>query len=807
RLGSGVVRTDDSGRPLRAVGRDAVVYELRMPTGRIVALRCHLRPDPQRDIALAERYSALGGDPHLEALRGPQGVLPRGIRWVAEGITIPGPDLRQLTLPVVAMERVPGRTLARTADRLCRERQTDPLALLADGWLATATALDTAGFSHGDFAADNIIVRPDGTMALVDLDSALWPGSPISAAHTDGTPGYAHPRGEPRDPARRDRFPALIIWASLRILARHPELRQRWGDPPDRHGAALLWSPDDLRRPGGSPLFAALAALNDPTLTPLFEVVRRAIRFSPDETPHLAEIAERLAGLGAAPAVIPPAKTSASVWAPPPTQPSPEFAPGSPGAPDGEMGTWEYRIPAPMPPARDGNYPDDSPTTTIGERDRRRAAARQVAAAVAARDTAAAVRLWEESHSLPEVATYAASVHLLVAQDASAAIDRALRRHDDDGLIAAVAQAELLGVPPSPEARIAVRAARERLGARNALHDALARGDLPSLAQLACAGRLDCLGRLEPAQARAVARARAWPALERALASDDDIAIASAADPSLWREEGSLPPAANDRLDLARRRLRWLDDVRAALRKRDDAALRGLLTTAPPGADARLTEVERRRISRISTREAAVARLDAQSSPRWPSSSRPGLPSPTCSTGPRCAAWSTASPWPRLSAPPRRPIRPTPGNWPACSPPPAPRWAIREPPANPIGPPWRGPCFAQRTSPGSAKPSRPTTMPALPPRRTPIRMTLSAYSMRTSANASTMRAAPLAIVRASRSGTYGFSGVTQSWFATLRSTASSTACTAKPSSKVGPGLTPLPIPSSRSLMAWTKVCS
>ena len=339
--------------------------------------------------------------------------------------------------------------------------------------------------------------------------------------------------------------------------------------------------------------------------------------------------------------------------------------------------------------------------------------------------------------------------------------------------------------------------------------------DLPSLAQLACSGRLDCLGRLEPAQARAVARARAWPALERALASDDDIAIASAADPSLWREEGSLPPAANDRLDLARRRLRWLDEVRAALRKRDDAALRGLLTTAPHGADARLTEVERRRISRISTREAAVARLeralregpDRESSPRWPSSSRPGLPSPTCSTGRRCAASSTASPSPKLSAPPRRPIRPTPGNWPACSPPPAPRSAIREPPANPTGRPWSGPCFAQRTWRGCAKRSPPTTMPELPPRQTPIRMTLSAYSMRTSANASTMRAAPLAIVRASRSGTYGFSGVAQSWFATLRSTASSTACTAKPSSKVGPGLTPLPIPSSRSLMAWTKVCS
>jgi hypothetical protein len=270
----------------------------------------------------------------------------------------------------------------------------------------------------------------------------------------------------------------------------------------------------------------------------------------------------------------------------------------------------DHGDPAPRPREREGRHPDASHTTTIAERDRRRAAARQVAAAVAARDTAAAVRLWEESRAVPEVATYAASVHLLVAHDASAAVDRALRRHDDDGLIAAVAQAELLGVAPSPEARTALRAARKRTTARAALRDALERGDLRALAGLACSGQLNCLGRLESPQARAIERARAWPALERALASDDDNAIASAADPSLWREEGTLPPAANDRLDLARRRLRWLDDVRGALRRRDDTALRGLLTTAPPGADARLTDVERRRISRVSTREAAVARLE-----------------------------------------------------------------------------------------------------------------------------------------------------------------------------------------------------
>ena len=608
-LGGGAVRTDDSGRPLRAVGRDAVVYELRMPTGRIVALRCHLRPDPRRDRALAERYSALGADPRLEGLRGPLGPLPRGIRWVPDGIILPGPDLRQLDVPVMAMERVPGRTLTRTVDRLCRERRPEPLVLLADAWLATAAALDATGFSHGDLAPDNIIVRSDGTLAVIDLDHAIWPGSPAAAFSVEGTASYAHPRGVPRDPARRDRFPALVVWASLRILARHPELRDRWGDSPDRHGAALLWSLNDLRRPGGSPLFANLAALHDPTLAPLIEVVRRAIRFPADETPPLAEIAARLAGLDAAP-VAAPEWSDAGDWAPnPPSMPLP-VPRDAPDRRQSNPAAWDDVSRLQGNAGSPGSHPDTQPFTTISDRDHRRAAARQIAAAVAAQDTAAAVTIWEESGAIPEVATYAASVHLLVTHDATAAIDRALRRKDDEGLVAAVAQAELLRVAPSAEARTALRAARARVAARSAFGDALARNDLRLLAGLASSGQLNCLGRLDPAQSRAVARARAWPALERALASDDDIVIAAAADPALWREDGALPPAARDRLDLARRRLRWLDDVRGALRKRDGGALRQLLASQPQGADARLTAVEQRRISHVSTREAAVARLE-----------------------------------------------------------------------------------------------------------------------------------------------------------------------------------------------------
>jgi hypothetical protein len=614
RLGGGSIRLNDAQRPLRAAGRDAVVYELSTPSGRILALRVLLRPDSRRDAELAQRYAALRDDPHLMSLRGAGGPLPGDILWVADGIALPGAELQRVAVPLVAMERVPGRTMVRAVDRLCHEGQTEPLALLADSWLQTAIALESAAFSHGDLAADNLIVRPDGTIAVIDLDTAHWPTVDLPADAFEGSPSYMHPRGAPRELARRDAFPALILWASLRILARHPTLRERWGDHPDRFGAALLWSQDDLRRSTRSPLFAAIDALHDDALHPLLEVVRRAIRFSADETPPLSEIANRLDELGfprlaSSPRQTGRRSTSAHGRDHVPHGTSPviisPFA-DRPKMPEGGSGD----APAIADEARSRRQPIVTKTTTLVERDRRHAAAQRLAAAVASRDVTTVTTLWAESHAIPEAAVHAAAVHQLFSQEVTTAIDRAMRRNDDQGIIAAVAAAERAGVAPSPEARKALRVARERVTARAALHGAIERRDYPTIANLKLCGQLDRLERLDPSKERAVARALAWPALERALASNDDVAIAAAADPALWREEEALPADTWQRLDLAWRRIRWVEDVRAALRQRDGVVLRGLLAGAPSGAERRLTEVEGRRILRVTMRESAVARLE-----------------------------------------------------------------------------------------------------------------------------------------------------------------------------------------------------
>jgi hypothetical protein len=615
RLGGGSIRLNDASRPLRETGRDAVVYELRSPVGRILALRCFLTADPHRDATLQTRYVALRDDPRLAHLKAGDGPLPGEIQWISEGIALPGPDLHRVTAPLISMERVPGRTLIRAVDRLCREEQTGPIALLADAWLDTAIALERIEFTHGDLAADNLVVRPNGTIALVDLDTAIWPSADLPHTSPSGSPSYTHPHGATIDPARQDRFPTFMIWAALRILARHPELRQRWGDPPDQHGAALLWSRDDLRRPGHSPLLSALDDLDDESLRPLLEIVRRAIKFSPDETPPLAEIANRLDGLGlprlASSHVLPSRRGSVQK----PRElteraTDSRHAPAHPAHAGDKDATPDNDAVSTPISKRSGRHPDASRTTTRVERDRRWAAAHELGAAVAARDTVTAVRLWDASRSIPEAASYAAGVHHLVSQEFSVMIDRAIRRHDDAGLVAAIADAERAGVAPSREARSASRLARQRLAARTSLNDALEQGDLEAIAELKLSGKLDPLGRLEPVQARAVSRALAWPALERALVSDDDAAIIAAADPAVWRQHEAMPAGVWQRLDNARVRLHWVQDVRAALRRRDTPALGGLLSGAPPGAEKLLTEVESRRVLRVTMREAAVGRLE-----------------------------------------------------------------------------------------------------------------------------------------------------------------------------------------------------
>ncbi|MDD6123982.1 MAG: leucine-rich repeat protein, partial [Bacteroidales bacterium] len=121
-------------------------------------------------------------------------------------------------------------------------------------------------FAHGDLKPDNILVRENGELALVDYDGMFVPSMEGQKARELGSPDFRHPlRDENQFDSHIDDFAIASIALSLKAIALDPSLLEKYGAA-DR----LLFSAEDYRNLGGSNLLMALVSLSsDATLASL----------------------------------------------------------------------------------------------------------------------------------------------------------------------------------------------------------------------------------------------------------------------------------------------------------------------------------------------------------------------------------------------------------------------------------------------------------------------------------------------------------------------------------------------------------
>lgn len=698
RIGGGQIALVDGRQPWRTVGMDNSVYVLRQPAGRMLALRIPLADAVPP--ALAAHYTALANDQRLLPLKNaPGSPIPARAAWYADGLALPARDLRSIRHPLAVLDWIDGPTLIAAVDRSCRAGDGAALAALANAWTQMVGLLTVHGFVHGDLAADNVIVRADGTLALIDFDTAIWPGSPPALPARPNL-AYSHPGGQQHsDPARRDDFAALLVYVSLRVLAERPDLRSQFGDPTSEPGGALLWKHWDLTHPQKSPVFAATDNLS-PDVGRLVNVLRQAVAGPVERSPRLSDLdapifqssrgPEPGAPLPDPPGRVAPPRPPVPQRPPmtpqqPPRPPEPPPPPvqhartvapatgrpsGSAAAARGLQGLltqlngfllsgddartlafWresglsqdpgvvreyaakirevEHRQSAALIQAaaekRDSlgvlrhwqstgldGTPVGRTIYPVVEHARLRVAqAERLRSALTAGDRDRVAALWQELRGDPLVAMETARVAALLGNSIVEQLNQALARQDDREILDAVADAEAAAIPIGPDARQARRAAYRREATRTTLAASHRDMDDSALADLALSGRLDELGRLDPATSRSAQRAMHRPILANALEGDDDWVIATVfeANASLY-DEGDLSPDERERIELAQSRLAWLADVRSALRTRDLEVLKTLTQSAPKGAVARLSDVERARIERLSRRDVAVRRLE-----------------------------------------------------------------------------------------------------------------------------------------------------------------------------------------------------
>lgn len=567
-LGGGSISMAGAGQPFRVAGNEAVVYRLENAAPGFVALRCFLTD--KLDSGVLARYQRLSKDATLRRLRASDhSPLVQFVHLFPEGLLLPGPDFRSLSEPVVAMEWIEGPTLIEAVDRAARQQEKRVLNALANSWLRAVAANREVEFSHGSLTGQNVMIDLERGPVFVDYDTAWWPGA-VSVSKAKPPAAYSHPRGVASAPERRDDFAALLISVSLRALALDPTLREEFGDSPARIDGALLFAPSDLAAPRKSRLFDRLKQLPDDEFQGALGILNEACRSSVDAVPPIDD-----AWQAARAAVV-------EMRTPPPPAPIPPSS-----TPVAAEATW-YDVVA--------REPAETQTADF-------------LAAVTARDAAAVVELWPAVRQAPDVIPYAIQATNLATDYVNARVKRAIDSGDDDELIAAVEQAELLVIAVQPRARRAYRRALHQSELRAHLIEALEADDRQKLADMAASGELDELGGISRTAERLVRLAIKWQQLQRGIDLDSDELILESALDELLPEPGYLSQEDKDRIALAQGRRRWLLTMRAALRDRDAVALAELSAAQPPGVDKLLGPSEKRRASRLIAQRRASVRL------------------------------------------------------------------------------------------------------------------------------------------------------------------------------------------------------
>ena len=245
---------DGNGTPMMSSGNFAVVFKMYDPQAhKDVAVKCFLKEQEGR----AESYQLIA-----QELAYTSSSFLTPFRYLDKELFVESQSTNDEEFPVVLMDWVEGETL----DRYIQSHLADPnaLRLLAFQFSRLASWLLSQPFAHGDLKPDNILVRSDGTLTLVDYDGMFVPAMEGTAARELGSPDFRHPlRTAERFNEHIDDFPLAVILLSLKALSLSPSLWNTYGAS-DR----LLFSATDYRDLSSCALLQAFPPLLvDPEFT------------------------------------------------------------------------------------------------------------------------------------------------------------------------------------------------------------------------------------------------------------------------------------------------------------------------------------------------------------------------------------------------------------------------------------------------------------------------------------------------------------------------------------------------------------
>ena len=237
---------DDHGEPYRSSGAFAVVFKmLDKSTGKYYALKCFTEEQQGR----AEAYRQIADE--LDMVDSP---YITSVKYMEKELFVDS-QCEGDEFPVLLMDWVEGETME--AYIAANYHNQSVMSMLCYRFGEMAAWLRTQSFAHGDIKPDNIIVRPDGSLSLVDYDGMFVSSMKGCKSPTVGTKDFSHPLRTMDDfDETIDDFSLASIALSLKAISMKPTLLDTYGAS-DR----LLFSENDYRNPSNSKVISALQEL------------------------------------------------------------------------------------------------------------------------------------------------------------------------------------------------------------------------------------------------------------------------------------------------------------------------------------------------------------------------------------------------------------------------------------------------------------------------------------------------------------------------------------------------------------------
>ena len=268
---------DADGNPIMTGGNFAVVFKMQdKNTGKYYALKCFTKEQEGR----AESYKMIA-----EELDNVNTTYFTHFKYYDKELFVDCGNSDETEFPVVLMDWVEGLTLDKFIQKYVHryqiaenldeviESQEKAIELLANGYELNNIAYQFSclamwllqqPFAHGDLKPDNIIVKEDRALVLVDYDGMYVPSMKGQKARELGSPDFRHPlRKEDDFDEHIDDFPLSSILLSLLAIANEPSLFEKYGSD-----GRLLFSEKDYCNLAGSKVLDALKIqMNDKDLT------------------------------------------------------------------------------------------------------------------------------------------------------------------------------------------------------------------------------------------------------------------------------------------------------------------------------------------------------------------------------------------------------------------------------------------------------------------------------------------------------------------------------------------------------------